>query len=132
MPLILEPADRPRAVSWFEWLSISIIVYECAVSEAPWLAVLANALLTLWIIVAVSRQRSRVARWFLTVLNAIFYAVFLFRLTTDELGLEMATVGGPSDWAVTVLDLATFWLLWSRPMSEWIASRPTIGTRSKV
>ena len=126
MRLFLNPADRPPTVAWFEWLSIFIVAYNCLVSDVPWLAVLAFALLMLWIIVAISRQRSNAARWLLTVINAIFYATLPFRLLPGDLQLSFATLGETIEWAALFLYLMTLWLLWSRPMSEWIASRPRV------
>ena len=132
MRLFLDPADRPPTVAWFEWLSILILAYNCLVSDVPWLAVLAFALLMLWNIVAISRQRSRAAHWLLTVINAIFYATLPFRLSPGDLQLSFATLGETIEWAVLILYLTTLWLLWSRPMSVWIASRPKVETRFPV
>ena len=135
MRLIFEPADRPPTVAWFEWLSISLLIYDCIydriVSEVPWLAIIAYALLMLWIIVAISRRSSRVARWFLTALDAIAYVAFLFQLATGDAEVRKAMLGGgDTKWAAFVLSLVTLWLLWSRPMSRWIASQPEVGTKS--
>ena len=135
MRLIFEPADRPLTVAWFEWLSILILIYDCidnrTVNEVPWFAVIAYALVMLWIIVAISRRRSRAARWFLTVISAVAYVAFLFQLTTGDAEVREAMLGGGDiEWAALVLSLVTLWLLWSRPMSRWIASRLVIGTNS--
>ena len=131
MRLIFEPADRPPTVAWFEWLSILLLIYDCIDTDLPWLAVIAYALLMLWIIVAISRRRSRAARWFLTVISAIAYVAILFQLTTGDAEVREAMLGGGDiEWAALVLSLVTLWLLWSRPMSRWIASRPEVGTKS--
>ena len=137
MRLILEPADRPLNVALFEWLSILVLIFDCTenrtVNEAPWFAVIAYALVMLWIIVAVSRRRSRAARWTLTVLDAIVWVAFLFQLTTGDTDVREAMWGGGLiEWAGLVLSLVTLWLLWSRPMSRWIACRPVIGTNSSA
>lgn len=135
MRLILEPADRPPTVTGFEWLSISLLIYDCTydrvVREVPWFAIITYALLMLWIIVAISRGKSRVARWLLTVLEAIAYAAFFFQLATGEAKVREAMLGaGDTEWAAFAISLVTLWLLWSRPMSRWIASRPEVGTKS--
>ena len=135
MRLILEPADRPLNVALFEWLGIFILISDCidnrTVNEVPWFAVIAYALVMLWIIVAISRRRSRAARWILTVVSAIAYVAFLFQLTTGDTEVREAMWGGGLiEWAGLVLSLVTLWLLWSRPMSQWIASRPVVGSKS--
>ena len=122
MRFILEPADRPPTVAWFEWLSILILTYDCVTSDVHWLAVLAYALFMLWIILAVSRLISRGDRWLLTVLNAVLFLAFL--LLPGEVQWGLATVADAIEWIALVLHLVTLWLLWSRPTSEWIASGP--------
>ena len=131
MRLIFEPAGRPLTVAWFEWLSILLLIYDCIDTDLPWLAVIAYALLMLWVILAISRRRSRAARWFLTVIDALAYVAFLFQLTTGDTEVREAMWSGRAiEWAALVLSLVTLWLLWSRPMSRWIASRPEVGTKS--
>lgn len=135
MRLNFEPADRPLNVALFEWLSILVLIFDCkdnrTVNGMPWFAVIAYALVMLWIILAISRQRSRAARWVLTVLDAIVYVAFLFQLTTGDTNVREAMWGGGLiEWAGLVLSLLTLWLLWSRPMSRWIASLSVVGNKS--
>lgn len=131
MHSILEPADRPLAVSWFEWLSLSLLVYNC-IGEAPWPAVLAYVLFTLWMVLAISRHRSAVSRWLLTAINAIFYAVLIVRLAKDDAILRSAAETEPMEWVLGVLNLTTLGLLWSHPMSSCTASRPKAETSFPV
>ena len=132
MRFALGSDDRPWAVAWYEWLSILFLAYDCIVSQGPpWFAV-TYAIVMLRIIVAISRQRSRAARWLLSALVGIQYAAILVLTATGRAEMAEFSELEAIDWAPWVFSVVTLFLLWSRPMSDWISSRPGVGTRSAV
>ena len=100
MRFALRLADRPWTVAWFEWLSILLVGYDCIVFRGGiWFAV-TYALIMLWIIVAISRQRSRAARWFLSALVGIHYAIILLLAATGKAEMAEFSEGWEAiDWA---------------------------------
>lgn len=118
--------QRPKTVVWFEALSILVLVGDIVASvEArypTWLIIL-FVLLTLWLVLSISRLRSNVARWALTVFLAAFILAFFYDLVAYGNGVFNLAEVPVIDWLVGLGTMLQLWLLWSADTGRWIVSR---------
>lgn len=123
-----EPPPRPPVVTVFEALSVALLVADLLLSPGFELADLLWVGLVLWLVLLVSRRRSRIARWIFTALTAAGVALLVYFASSRT--VNFGTVGW-SGWALTAAALVQMALLWSPPMSRWIASRPGAGREER-
>ena len=119
MSFSLKPADRPQTVTWFEWLSILVVI--AGLNFGEWLRwdALIWVPLSLWIILSISRRGSSIARWIFTALYAIGFLVGAYGLATNIIALADFT---PASWVLNAASVAQLWLVWSADTSRWLAS----------
>ena len=119
---------RPAAVTAFEGLSIALLILDLIVSPGFDFADLLMAGLILGLVLLVSRRRSRIARWIFTAITAAGFALLVYFHSTGA--VDVGTVAW-SGWALAAGALVQIALLWSPPMSRWLASRPGTGAGTK-
>lgn len=128
-----SPSDpRPPTVVWLEGLSILLLIAEVITSvegeSRDWLWIVVAPLL-LWIILSITRGRSKVARWIYTALTGYSLLALLYWLIADLRDAGASNLGDFPfrEWAVTfpwlVFWLVELWLLWSPATSRWIAGQ---------
>lgn len=114
MHSLLGPADRPQIVTWFESLSIFVVVAE-VIFGSGW-----DSLIFLPLVLWISRGRSSIARWIFTALYALGCILGAYGVATKIIGLGAIK---PAAWVLTVAAIVQLWLLWSADTSRWLSAK---------
>jgi len=115
---------RPKAIATFEWLFIASVIlsliniFVIAPGEGR-LIEAAVAVLTIGLALVVSRMRSNVVRWILTVLTLLGVAGQGYLLATAGL----AGAGGVVGLAVSALQIAAIAQLFRPEANGWFGRR---------
>lgn len=111
----------PKPVAAFEWLSIVLIALEVVSGETITAGSAFSDLLVLalnfGLVLAISRGRSRVARWAFTLLYAAGFAFMIYAFSNGLLRPSSVTWLAWLMWCASVLQLA---LLWSPATTLWL------------
>lgn len=111
--------DRPWVVDWFETLSIVVLGFEVAFLGVTWDDLFWVPLM-LWIILAVTRRKSSVARWIFSAIYGAGFVIIVWLAAAGMLRLaEMEWTG----WVLSVASVVQVTLLWSPATTEWLALR---------
>lgn len=74
----------------------------------------------LWVVLSITRRRSRVARWIFTTLYGPGFVIFAYLLATGWAKLSEVEW---TTWLLLVVAIAELALLWARTTSEWVSPR---------
>jgi hypothetical protein len=115
----LKTGQRPYTVALFEVVAIVVVLLSVALAEKGWLDFAWSALL-LFLILCITRFRSRAARWIYTGVSVLAGAALAYGIAQ---GMLRASDLGPLDWlfiATAPIELA---LLWATPTSQWMKAK---------
>ena len=116
----MKTGQRPHTVRWFEVLAIvGVLLAVALASERGWLDFAWSALL-LFLILCITRFRSRTARWIYTGVSVFAGAALAYGIAQGTL---RASDLGPLEWlfiATAPIELA---LLWATPTSQWMKAK---------
>lgn len=123
----------PGPVAAFEWLSIILLALGVVLggieAGSAFLELLALAL-QFGLVLAVSRGRSRVARWVFTLVYALGFALMIYWLSSGLLLFASVTWPIWLIWGGSALQLA---LLWNPATSLWLRqSRSVVDQAYRV
>lgn len=124
----VNPSGRPVVVAWLEWIGLGVLAAAFLVDRADAFSAVIH-IVQLWILISVTRGRSRVAQWVLTVSLGLGFALGAWGLAAGAIEFADVTIIA---WAFSVADIVLLWLLWSRGMSRWIASRRKSAAELRV
>ena len=119
-----QRAERPWTVSVFETLSIVLVGASLIISEGFSIGDLFWTGLYCWLILSISRKRSKIARAIFTALTAVGFII----LVTATLTSSRAELAEIETWlwgaaiAMSMIYSAQIWLVWCAPTDRWLKS----------
>ena len=122
-------AERPHSVAAFETLSVAYLAFELVFVPGFTWHDLVWVPLALWIVLSVTRRKSRVARWIFTALCGSGFAIMVYIFVAGLAELSQVDWAG---WVLSAAAIAQLALLWSQGTSRWIASRSLTTARPEA
>jgi hypothetical protein len=114
---------RPLSLLGFELATLTLLAVSLAQFRGPWSELRWLPVVPL-LALGVSRLRSRIARWLLTVLYALGFGFVLLLFGGNPLGFLGLP---PVTRLIVLLALAQIVLLWAPATTEWLWARRRRG-----
>jgi uncharacterized membrane protein len=122
-------SDRPRTVFAFETVSILTIAADLVLASGfSWVDLVWTPLM-LWLILSITRRRSRNGRWLFSALYALGLVLLAFFINQGVIQLGSFTWAA---WLLMVAGLLQLVLLWSAPTSRWLEPRKDLMFASTI
>jgi hypothetical protein len=118
----MNMSGRPRTVLAFEIVAIAEVCITFALEPDFSLAGLGPTLLSLFLIVCITRLRSRAARWIYSIFTVLALIAVPYWVANGMIA-EMTT----ATWIFLVLAPVQLGLLWAPATSRWMAPAPQTG-----